>query len=83
MIRGRSSGLRITSVLLTAIVLASLGVVLFVVVVGGIVCVKDDRYDFAEYVGDLNGVYTLLGTAIVGALAQAFLPRLDREVNGG
>lgn len=78
----RRSGLRITSILLTAIVAAALMVVLFVVVVGGIVCIKDDRYDFAEYVSDLTGVYTLLGTAIVGALAQAFLPRLDREVNG-
>ena len=64
--------------LLGAIVLVCLTCVMVVVLVGGIVCVTDDDYSFAEYVSDLKGVYKLLLSAILGAVARALLPLVNK-----
>ena len=57
-----------SSSVFTSIVIVCLFLVAFIVVVGGIVCVRDDHYTFSQYLGDLTGVYKLL----LGAVAAAF-----------
>lgn len=72
----------IAAKMLAAVIAASLFIVIFVVVIGGVLCINDDDYDFAEYVNDLGNVWKFLLTAIVGCLAQAYLLNLERK-NGG
>lgn len=67
--------------LLTAVIVTILAIVVFVVVVGGVVCVKDDKYDFAEYLHDLGNVYKLFLTAVLGILARAILPMIENRNN--
>ena len=65
------------------IVYTALALVLFVAVVGGIVCVTDDAYTFAAYLEDMSGIYRLLAVAIFGVLAQALLPVIERAGRNG
>jgi hypothetical protein len=60
--------------LFSAIVLASLAIITIVVIAGGVLCVQDDDYSFAEYLGDLTGLWTLLASALLGTLGRALLP---------
>jgi dethiobiotin synthetase len=60
--------------LFSAIVIASLGIITIVVFFGGVLVVKDDDYDFAEYLNDLSGLWTLLASALLGTLGRALLP---------
>jgi hypothetical protein len=64
--------------LFSAIVFAALGIIVIVVVVGGIVCIKDDTYTFAEYLTDLSGLWTVLGSALLGTLGRALTPLIAR-----
>ena len=52
------------------------GVIAFVIVVGGIVCLVDDQYTFAEYLTDLTNVWPYLVGAIVAVLLRG-LTRAD------
>jgi hypothetical protein len=61
--------------LLVWVVITALAIITYVVVVGGIVCIKDTDYTFAEYVVDLGAIYKLLATAVVGAIAHAWFER--------
>ena len=45
-------------------------VIAFVIVVGGIVCVLDQQYTFAEYLKDLTNVWPYLAGAIVAVLLR-------------
>lgn len=71
--------------LFAAIVYVSLGIVCFVVVVGGIVCITDGSYDFNEYITDLTGIYKVLLTAVVSAVGHAYvdrtMPAKDKPAN--
>lgn len=68
--------------LLTMVVLLVLGIVAYVVVVGGILCIKESDYTYSQYLSDLTRLHGLLIAAIVGALGRALVPLLDRRVNG-
>ena len=57
-----------SSSIFTVIVIVCLFLVAFIVIVGGIVCVRDPNYNFSEYLADLTSVYKLL----IGAVAAAF-----------
>lgn len=52
------------------------GVIAFVIVVGGIVCLVDDQYTFAEYLTDLTNVWPYLAGAIIAVLLRG-LTRAD------
>ncbi len=59
------------------IVFFCLGLVAFITVVGGIVCITDGGYDFAEYVQDLTQVYKLLVAAVLSAVGHAIVGRSE------
>ena len=54
------------------IALAS-GVIAFVIVVGGIVCLLDNSYTFAEYLTDLANVWPYLAGAVVSVLLRSLI----------
>jgi hypothetical protein len=54
------------------------GVIAFVIIVGGIVCLADDGYTFAEYLTDLTNVWPFL----IGAIVSVLLRSLIRTRNG-
>ena len=54
----------------------------WVVVVGGIVCVKEEEYTFAEYLGDLAGIHRLLLTAILAAVGHAIMQLRPEMLRG-
>jgi hypothetical protein len=64
--------------LFSAIVIASLSIITIVVIAGGILVVQDDDYDFNEYLSDLGGLWTILGSALLGTLGRALLPLIAR-----
>ena len=68
--------------LLTFLIVTILAIVVVVVMVGGIVCITNDRYDFAAYMRDLTAVYKLLLTAVLGILGRALLPVIEKRANG-
>jgi hypothetical protein len=49
------------------------GVIAFVICVGGIVCVADKNYTFAEYLKDLTAVWPYLAGAIVAVLLRSLV----------
>lgn len=65
--------------LFAAIVYIALAIVCFVVVIGGLVCLSDSTYTFAEYVTDLQGVYKLLVAAVISAIGHAYVDRSDKN----
>jgi hypothetical protein len=60
--------------LFSAIVIASLLIITLVVIAGGFLVVQDEDYQFDEYLADLTGLWTLLGSALLGTLGRALLP---------
>jgi hypothetical protein len=54
------------------------GVIAFVILVGGIVCLADDAYTFGEYLSDLANVWPYL----IGAIVAVLLRSLVRQRNG-
>jgi hypothetical protein len=54
------------------------GVIAFVIIVGGIVCLADDAYTFGEYLTDLANVWPYL----IGAIVAVLLRSLVRGRNG-
>ena len=63
------------------IALAS-GVIAFVIVVGGIVCVFDSSYTFAEYLKDLTHVWPYLAGAVIAALLRSFVATKGKKEGG-
>lgn len=63
------------------IVYFSLGITAFIVIIGGIVCVKDDNYSFSEYVVDVGSVYRLLAAAVAAAFGQAWALQKKAETD--
>lgn len=51
------------------------GVVVYVIVVGGIVCIKDNRYDFGAYLTDVAQVAPYLFGAIAAVLLRSRITR--------
>jgi hypothetical protein len=49
-----------------------LAIIVYVVTIGGIICLKDDEYTFAEYLADLQGIYKLLATGVVSGIAHTY-----------
>jgi TRAP-type C4-dicarboxylate transport system permease small subunit len=64
--------------LFTILIGIAAGVIAFVIVVGGIVCVADSAYTFSEYLTDLTNVWPYL----VGAIVAVLLRSLIRARNG-
>jgi hypothetical protein len=64
--------------LFSAIVVAALTIICLVVVVGGIVCVQDEDYSFAEYLGDLSNLWAVLISALLGTMGRACLPLIAK-----
>ncbi len=60
--------------LFSAIVVTALAIIVLVVVAGGFLVVRDDDYEFAEYLSDLQGLWTILVSALLGTLGRALLP---------
>jgi hypothetical protein len=65
--------------LLTVLILFVLGVFGYVVIVGGILCLLDRGYDFAEYLDDLARLQPILIGAVVGAVGREVAPLLRRR----
>jgi len=65
--------------MLAVLILFVLGVFGYVVVVGGIVCVKEHGYTFADYLDDLSRLQPILIGAVVGAVGRELLPLLRRD----
>ena len=49
------------------------GIIAFVILVGGIVCLADKNYTFAEYLKDLTNVWPYLAGAIVAVLLRSLV----------
>lgn len=49
------------------------GVIAFVIVVGGLVCLSDDQYTFEQYLTDLANVWPYLAGAVLAVLGRAFI----------
>lgn len=62
----------------TVIVIVCLFLVAFIVVVGGIVCVRDPNYNFSQYLADLTSVYKLLLGAVAAAFGNAYVSQRDK-----
>lgn len=58
------------------------GVIAFVIVVGGVVCLIDDQYTFAEYLTDLTNVWPYLVGAIVAVLLRSLVSSRNGKKNG-
>ena len=43
-------------------------------IAGGVLVVRDDDYEFAEYLSDLTGLWKILASALLGTLGRALLP---------
>jgi hypothetical protein len=54
------------------------GVIAFVIIVGGIVCLADDGYTFGEYLTDLANVWPYL----IGAIAAVLVRSIVKGRNG-
>jgi hypothetical protein len=54
------------------------GVIAFVILVGGLVCLADEGYTFGEYLQDLTNVWPYL----IGAIVAVLLRSLVRSRNG-
>jgi len=65
--------------LLTVLVLFVLGVFAYVVIIGGIVCVTEHGYTFADYLDDLSRLQPILIGAVIGAVGRELLPLLRRD----
>ena len=65
--------------LLTVLVLFVLGVFAYVVIIGGIVCVTEHGYPFADYLDDLSRLQPILIGAVIGAVGRELLPLLRRD----
>lgn len=59
--------------LFAGLILLAGGVIAFVIVVGGIVCVVDGQYTFNEYLTDLTNVWPYLVGAILAVLARSLI----------
>ena len=66
--------------LFTILVGIAAGVIAFVIVVGGIVCVADQQYTFQAYLTDLTNVWPYLVGAIVAVLLRSLIK--TRNGNG-
>lgn len=60
------------------LILLAGGVIAFVIVVGGLVCLIDDSYTFEMYLTDLTNVWPYL----IGAIAAVLLRGLIKSRNG-
>jgi uncharacterized membrane protein len=71
--------------LVVIIVYVALGLIAYVVVVGGIVCVLDNGYAFSQYVSDLRQMYKWLLAAAVLVAIKLMLPqfRVERRQRNG
>ena len=65
--------------LITVMVLFVLAVIMYVIVVGGILCIVQDSYSYAQYLKDLSRLQPILVAAVLGALGRALLPLLRRS----
>lgn len=67
-----------------AIVYTALFLTVYVVVVGGIVCVITDDYHFTEYITDLREMsnWVLVASIVVAAKLLAPFVRIQRRENG-
>ena len=59
--------------LFAGLILLAGGVIAFVIVVGGIVCLADDGYTFAEYLTDLTNVWPYLAGAVLAVLGRSLI----------
>ena len=64
--------------LFSAIVITSLAIVTLVVIAGGFLVVRDDDYEFAEYLSDLSGLWKILVSALIGTMGRALLPLIAK-----
>jgi hypothetical protein len=64
--------------LFSGLILLAGGVIAFVIVVGGVVCIIDDTYNFNAYLQDLANVWPYL----IGAIAAVLVRGLIRTRNG-
>lgn len=64
--------------LFSAVVFAALVIVIIVVVIGGIVCVRDVEYSFAEYLSDIASLWKVLASALLGTLGRALTPLIAK-----
>ena len=69
--------------LITVLVLFVLLVIMYVIVVGGILCIQDQGYNFSDYLDDLARLQPILIAAVVGALGRALLPLMGKRNGGG
>lgn len=69
--------------LFSAIVVTSLAIVVLVVIAGGFLVVRDDDYEFAEYLADLSGLWKILVSALVGTMGRALLPLVAKLSKAG
>jgi pilus assembly protein TadC len=69
--------------LITVMVMFVLAVIMYVIVVGGILCIQDQGYNFSDYLDDLSRLQPILIAAVVGALGRAFVPLLRRPNGNG
>ena len=65
--------------LLTVLVLFVLGVMSYVIVVGGILCIQDKGYEFSDYLDDLARLQPILVAAVIGAVGRELGPYLTRR----
>ncbi len=69
--------------LFTILVGIAAGVIAFVIVVGGVVCVADTSYTFQEYLTDLTNVWPYLVGAIVAVLLRSLIRTHNGNGKGG
>lgn len=58
------------------------GVIAFVIIVGGIVCLEDDTYNFNAYLQDLANVWPYLVGAIAAVLIRSLVTNRNGKRNG-
>ena len=65
--------------LFTALIALAGGVIAFVIIVGGIVCITQENYTFNEYLQDLTNVWPYLAGAIIAVLLRGISRRNGNE----
>ena len=65
--------------LLTTIVLFVLAMLMYVIVIGGILCLMETDYSYQEYLSDLTRLGPIVIAAVLGAIGRAIIPLMEQR----
>ena len=68
--------------LFTLLIYIAVGMIMYVTVIGGIVCIKESAYNYADYLSDLTNVVPYLFGAVIAVLLRSLVRTRNGNGNG-